>query len=99
MVSPTSLSFGKHTVGTKSAAKTVTLSNTGNGALTVSSISPSAGFTQTNNCTSALSHGSSCTISVKFAPTIVGTITGTLTINDNAANTPQVVSLSGKSIR
>lgn len=98
-VSPTSLSFGKHTVGTKSAAKTVTLSNTGNGALNVSSISASAGFTQTNNCTSALAHGSSCTISVKFAPTIVGTITGTLTINDNAANTPQAVTLSGKSVR
>jgi alpha-L-arabinofuranosidase len=98
-VSPTSLSFGKRTVGTKSAAKTVTLSNTGNGTLSVSSISVSPDFIQTNNCTTPLSHGSSCTISVKFAPTIVGTITGTLTINDNAANTPQVVTLSGKSIR
>jgi hypothetical protein len=36
---------------------------------------------------------------VKFAPTVVGTITGTLTINDNAANTPQVVTLTGKSVK
>jgi alpha-N-arabinofuranosidase len=98
-VSPTSLSFGKRTVGTRSSAKIVTLSNTGTGALSVSTISISPNFVQTNNCTSGLLNGSSCTISVKFAPTVVGTITGTLTINDNAANTPQVVSLSGRSIK
>jgi hypothetical protein len=33
---------------------------------------------------------------VKFKPTVVGTITGTLTINDNAANSPQLVPLTGK---
>jgi hypothetical protein len=36
---------------------------------------------------------------VKFAPTVIGTITGSLTINDNAPNTPQVVSLTGKGIK
>jgi hypothetical protein len=36
---------------------------------------------------------------VKFAPTIVGTITGSLQINDNASNTPQAVSLSGKGVK
>jgi alpha-N-arabinofuranosidase len=98
-VSPTSLSFGKRTVGTTSAAKTVTLSNSGSGTLSVSSITSTAGFKQTNNCTSPISHGGSCTISVKFAPTVIGTITGSLTINDNAPNTPQVVSLTGKGIK
>ena len=56
-------------------------------------------FTQTNTCTIALLPGHSCSISVRFAPTIVGTITGSLQINDNASNTPQVVSLSGRGIR
>lgn len=98
-VSPTTLTFAKRTVGTKSSAKTVKLSNSGLGSLSVASITITPGFTQTNNCTTALSHDGSCTISVKFAPTVIGTITGSLTINDNAANTPQVVTLSGKSVK
>ncbi len=98
-VSPTSLSFGRRTVGTKSSSKTVTLSNSGTGALSVSSISITAGFIQSNNCTSALLHGSSCKISVQFAPTVIGAFTGFLQINDNASNTPQVVSLSGKGVK
>jgi archaellum component FlaF (FlaF/FlaG flagellin family) len=98
-VSPTSLSFGKRTVGTKSTAKTVTLTNSGAGALDVSSITTTGGFIETNTCTSALLHGNSCSISVKFAPTVVGTYTGPLKINDNAGNTPQIVSLNGKGIK
>jgi hypothetical protein len=98
-VSPTSLSFGKRTVGTTSTTKTVTLSNSGAGALSVSSISITAGFIQSNNCTSPLSHGSSCKILVQFSPTIVGAFAGSLQINDNASNTPQVVSLSGKGVK
>jgi hypothetical protein len=86
-------------VGTKSTAKTVTLSNSGAGALSVSSISITAGYIQSNNCTSPLLHGSSCRIAVQFAPTVVGAITGTLRINDNASNTPQVVSLSGRGVK
>jgi alpha-L-arabinofuranosidase len=95
-VQPASLSWGKHAVGTKSAAKTVSLLNEGIGALSVSSISITAGFLETNTCTSPVLNLKHCTISVKFKPTAVGAITGTLTINDNAANSPQVVQLSGK---
>jgi Abnormal spindle-like microcephaly-assoc'd, ASPM-SPD-2-Hydin len=39
--------------------------------------------------------GKTCVIKVTFTPTQIGTRTGTLTINDNAANTPQTVALSG----
>jgi enoyl reductase-like protein len=83
-------------VGSKAAAKTVSLINNGTGALSVSSISITAGFLETNTCTSPVMHSKHCSISVKFKPTAVGAITGTLTINDNAANSPQVVQLSGK---
>jgi alpha-L-arabinofuranosidase len=98
-VSPTSLSFGKRTVGTRSPAKTVTLKNTGTASLNVTSVSTTTEFSQTNTCTAALLPGTSCGISVKFAPTVVGAITGSLTINDNASNTPQIVSLSGKGVK
>jgi hypothetical protein len=94
-VSPTSLSYKKQPVGTISAAKTVTLSNKGNAALNVSGISASAGFIQTNACSAPVLPGKSCNIQVKFAPSIKGVITGSLKINDNATNTPQVVTLSG----
>ena len=95
-VQPASLSWGKHTVGTKAAAKTVSLINEGPGALSVSSISITAGFLETNTCTSPVLNSKHCGISVRFKPTVVGAITGTLTINDNSANSPQVVQLSGK---
>jgi len=94
-VRPSSLSFQKQKVGTRSSAKTVTLSNSGTASLSVSSISTSAGFTQTNTCTSPLLPGKSCSIAVRFAPSVKGVINGSLKINDNAVNTPQVVSLSG----
>ena len=98
-VSPTSLSFGKHAKGTTSAAKTVTLKNTGTASLSVSSIAVTPNFSQTNTCTFALLPGQSCSISVRFAPTVIGAITGSLQINDNASNTPQIVSLTGRGIR
>jgi alpha-N-arabinofuranosidase len=98
-VSPTSLTFGKHAKRTTSAAKTVTLKNSGTASLSVSSIAVTPNFRQTNTCTFALLPEQSCGISVRFVPTIIGTITGSLQINDNASNTPQVVSLSGRGIR
>jgi alpha-L-arabinofuranosidase len=96
-VKPTGLSFQKRDVSTESAGKIVKLKNTGTATLSVASISTTAGFTQTNTCTS-LAPGKSCDISMKFAPSTAGEIAGTLTINDNATNTPQVIELSGKGL-
>jgi hypothetical protein len=103
-VSPGSLTFGSQLVGTTSAAQPVTLSNTGNAALTVTSISVIGDFGQTNNCSVSVAAGSSCTINVTFTPQSVmlpptpPTLSGALTITDNSRNTPgstQTVSLSG----
>jgi hypothetical protein len=95
-VSPASLTFGFLLVGQTSAAQNVTLSNpTGTAALSISSITTSSGFTQTNNCGSILAGGASCTISVKFAPTAAGVFNGSLAIANSATSTPIRVSLSG----
>ena len=48
-LSPGSLSFGNQLVNTTSASQPLTLSNTGNADLTISSISVSSAFTQSNN--------------------------------------------------
>ncbi len=94
-VSPTSLSFSGVDVGATSAAQAVTLSNSSGGVLTISSISVSGDFAQTNNCGSSLANKTTCTINVTFTPTTVGSRSGTLTIADDASNSPQTVALSG----
>ena len=97
-LSPTSLTFGNQTVGTSSPAQSVTLSNSGSAALSISSFAITGDFGQANNCGSSLAAGSSCTINVTFTPTAAGTRNGTLTITDNASNGPQTVSLTGTGV-
>ncbi len=93
--SPSSLSFGNVSVGSTSAAQTVTITNSGNAAATVSGITAAAGFAETNTCGSSLAVGASCTASVTFAPTAGQTYSGDLTVNSNATNSPLLVALSG----
>ncbi|HEX5412102.1 MAG TPA: FG-GAP-like repeat-containing protein [Terriglobia bacterium] len=94
-VSPASLSFSVADVGTTSAAQGVTLTNTSSAVLTISSITTSGDFAQTNNCGGARTGGGSCTISVTFTPTAAGSRSGRLSITDDAANSPQTAALSG----
>jgi kumamolisin len=94
-LTPASLAFGSVIVEASSKPKTATLTNSSSSALYFSSITTSANFTQTNTCGATLAAGKSCTISVTFTPQQVGAITGTLSVNDNATNSPQTVSLSG----
>jgi len=94
-VSPTGLTFLTQVVGTTSAAKTATLTNTGSVSLNIASIQTTGDFAQTNNCGSSLAGGAKCTINVTFTPTAMGRRTGTLSVNDNASSSPQMVSLSG----
>lgn len=94
-LNPTSLTFATQTVGTSSTPQLVTLTNTGSANLTISSITVTANFTETNNCGGGLIPGGSCTINVAFNPTTRGAITGTLSVADNASGSPQTASLSG----
>jgi subtilase family serine protease len=99
-VAPSSLTFATTVVGATSAAKTVTLSNGGTVTLDIAGITTTANFAVTTAgkapCGATLAGGKSCTIGVTFTPTQAGTLTGTLSISDNASNSPQTVALSGK---
>jgi hypothetical protein len=97
-LSPTTLSFGSQNVGTTSAAQPVTLANTGSANLNITGIVPSGDFAETSNCPAFLAPSASCIVNVMFRPTTSGTRTGKITINDNAANSPQQVSLSGTAV-
>ncbi|MGA7572657.1 MAG: Ig-like domain repeat protein, partial [Terriglobales bacterium] len=90
---PASLTFGPQPVGTASGPQIVQLSTSN--ALTISSITTSAEFAQTNNCGSSLPAGGSCRISVTFVPSARGAQNGTLTVYDSGNGSPQTVSLSG----
>jgi Abnormal spindle-like microcephaly-assoc'd, ASPM-SPD-2-Hydin/Right handed beta helix region len=94
-LSPNSLSFPSQLVGTTSANLSVTLTNSGNAALNISSISVAGDFAQSNTCGSTVAAGASCRISVTFTPTAGGTRTGTLSVVDNASGSPHTTSLTG----
>jgi uncharacterized repeat protein (TIGR01451 family) len=89
---PGALAFGPQTVGVPSATRSVTVTGT-NGAL-ISKIAASGDFSQTNDCSAALS-GTSCTIEVTFAPGSEGSLSGTLTITSSATPSPTLVQLTG----
>jgi uncharacterized pyridoxal phosphate-containing UPF0001 family protein len=93
-VTPASLSFPATTVGKTSAGKPVTIKNAGTGSTTLS-LGTTGDFAQTSTCGTTLATGASCKATVTFAPTQTGTRTGTLTVTDQASNSPQIVNLTG----
>ena len=99
-MSPASLAFASTNVGVTSSVQYVTISNTGSANLVFSTIVFSSGsFAPAGLGTCGVSNpvtpGGSCTISVVFTPTSIGTNTGSITMTDNAVGSPHVINLSG----
>ncbi len=82
-LSPLALTFATQQVGTASVAQQVTLTNTGDVALTLIAAQITAGdFIAVNSCGNSLNARSSCTIGVQFAPRSVGLQSGLMTVTD-----------------
>jgi hypothetical protein len=96
-IAPPSLTFSNQSVGATSSAQTVMITNTGANSMTISGVATSGDFAQTNQC-SSIPASQSCSISVTFTPTMSGSRSGTLTINDNAQGNPHTVTLGGTGI-
>jgi hypothetical protein len=98
-LSPSSLSFGNEAVGVVSPSQTITLSNTGNAALSITGLALAGAnpsdFAQSNNCGGSVAAGGNCTISVTFTPAASGSFTASVSVADNASGSPQTVALSG----
>ncbi len=95
---PASLSFGIVPLG-QFRAQSATLTNTGSTALNITGIAitgDTVDFTQTHNCGTSVAAGKSCTINVTFKPKTAGPHHANLSISDDSAGSPQIVSLSGK---
>jgi hypothetical protein len=94
------LNFGNVNDGTTSAPMTITVTNTGNSNLTVTSVGISGAnagdFKQTNTCTSgSVAPQATCAINVTFTPSISGTENAIVTVTDNAPNSPETTTLTG----
>jgi hypothetical protein len=100
-LNPTSLTFASQAIGTPSGAQQITLTNAGGANLNISNIGTTGDFSETNNCGAGLDtsvDSNTCQISVTFSPTALGNRTGVLSVSDNAADSPQTVSLSGQGV-
>src|SRR5579871_1378913 len=92
LANPTTLSFGPQTVGTPSAPLSVIV--TGANGVLISNIATTGEFSQTNDCSAALS-GTSCTIQIVFTPQSEQSLNGTLVISSSASTSPTTLTLSG----
>ncbi|TAM82207.1 MAG: choice-of-anchor D domain-containing protein [Acidobacteria bacterium] len=94
-----SLAFNSQAVGTTSAPQVVGLFNGTSATLSITGIAITGtnggDYSQTNNCGTSLAAGASCSINVTFTPTAAGTRTASLTVTDNATNSPQTAGLTG----
>jgi len=108
-LNPTALAFGNRIVGTGAVTLSASLTNSGTATLTISSVALSGtGSSQftfvapapTGACYSGgfLSVGQSCTLNLKFTPTVLGAATGTVSLTDNAGTGTQTLALSGTGI-
>ncbi len=95
---PGNVTFLETLLGNSSSAKTVSVTNSGQATLTISSValsgSNSNDFSQTNDCTS-LAPAASCAIHVTFTPLASGQRAASILITDNAAGSPHTVALLG----
>jgi len=97
--SPTSLAFSTVAVGSSSAARTVTLTNSSRVALPISELkiagTHSVDYAQTNDCGDALAAAASCRVAVIFKPTATGSRIAEVSLSSSAFTKPLTVMLTG----
>ncbi|MFZ6733888.1 choice-of-anchor D domain-containing protein [Undibacterium sp. Ji42W] len=98
---PSVLAFGAQTVAGSPVTQQISLSNTGNVALTFTSIKISGASAITlgagNTCGSSLAVSASCNVPVVFTPTVEGDVSASLAVTSNAA--PLQVGITGTATR
>ena len=102
-LSPSSLTFPSTKVGSVSANQTVTVTNTGTATLNISGMNSTGTnaasfYVPSRTCGTSLAAGANCTLSIGFRPKASGTITGAISIADNAGNSPQIISVTGTGV-
>ncbi|GAA3809929.1 choice-of-anchor D domain-containing protein [Nocardioides panacisoli] len=95
--SASTLDFGSVEVGKSSGEQTVTVTNDGSQDLAFGAATVSSQFTKgADGCSgTTLLIGASCSIAVRFTPTVTGVASGALTIDDGTASSPKQIGLTG----
>ena len=94
-LSANALTFSSQLVNTPSPVQRVTVTDTGTAALSITSIAVSGNYLEQNPCGQGLGLQQSCVISIAFKPKMAGTNQGTVSITDNAPDSPQLITLTG----
>jgi len=95
-ISPAVLQFATQTVGSTSQPKLALLRNMGSSPLSITSILTAGGdFSETDDCATSVPAAGSCNLSITFAPIVTGHRTGSVSIRDDAAGSPHIITLSG----
>jgi hypothetical protein len=98
-INPASAPFGNVTVAS-SSTQNVTLTNSGNGSLNITSATPSGtGFSFTGLGAQTINAGASVTFPIKFSPASAGAVTGSISISSNAPGSPATIALSGTGVQ
>jgi hypothetical protein len=97
---PSPLDFGARTLLSNGPESTVTITNTGESPLAITSVTPiganPADYTiSSNGCLAAVAPGGLCRVLVKFSPKLPGARPAVLQFTDNAAGGPHLVGLNG----
>ena len=96
VVSPASLDFGAHTLGSESGPQTITISNPGQATVVLKDVLLSGmDFAEKTDCGKSLAPGASCTMRVSFKPVISGPRIGNVDITGLDSGSPHFVALTG----
>ncbi|MBT3182685.1 MAG: choice-of-anchor D domain-containing protein, partial [Deltaproteobacteria bacterium] len=94
-ISPPLYDFGDTPVGQTSEQQDFLIQNTGEGDLTLNSITVNSDFEQSSDCPETLPEEESCVVETTFVPAAAGNFFGLLSIVDNAEGSPHKASLFG----
>jgi len=98
-ISTRAVNFPSQPVTTTSTSQSFNVQNLGSAQLTISSIaisgSNAADFPMITTCSSSLSVSATCSVSVSFVPTLLGTESATISVTDSSIGSPHTVTLTG----
>ena len=101
-LAPANIAFQSVVLNVTSASHTVVLKNTGSAVLNIASIALAganpADFATNNTCSATLAINATCSITATFTPSVSGPRAATITLTDDALDSPQSVALSGTGV-
>ncbi|MFZ3320992.1 MAG: choice-of-anchor D domain-containing protein [Usitatibacter sp.] len=96
---PSSIDLGAYSVGSPPDQRSFTITNNGTAPVDFSAIAISSGpFQVVNGCPDTLAPGASCTVTLQYSASDLGSHTGTLTVNSDAEGGSRAIALTGVTV-